>query len=173
MKSQNAQRDGDPSPATGVKNKRPANGSRTVSAQTTRRQEGLGYLVRLAHRGFLRTLAARLAPHNITASQWTTLRALWDEDGYSQVDLAQRINVEKASLTSVLDALERRGLAQRLRSAEDRRVWNVQLTKAGRDLKKDLLPYAAEVNALASSGLSKAEVDEFRRILQKVISNLK
>jgi MarR family transcriptional regulator, organic hydroperoxide resistance regulator len=137
------------------------------------RQQGLGYLVRLAHRAFQQTLADRLEPHNITAAQWTILRALWDEDNYSQVDLARRIHVEKASLTPVLEALERTGLVRRRRSPYDRRVWNVQLTKMGRQLRKGLLPYAAQVNALASEGLSKTEVDTLKHLLQKLTNNLR
>jgi DNA-binding MarR family transcriptional regulator len=136
------------------------------------RQQGLGYLIRLAHRAFQQTLADRLERHAITASQWTVLRALWDEDNYSQVDLARRIHVEKASLTPVLEALERRGLVRRRQSLNDRRVWNVELTKVGRQLRKGLLPYATQVNTLASEGLSKTEIDTFRHVLQKLIANL-
>ena len=100
------------------------------------------------------------------------MRALWDEDNFSQIELAKRIHVEKASLTSVLDALEKRGLARRLPDLRDRRARKVQLTKAGRDLKKELLPYAAQGNALATRGFSKTELVALKGFLQRIIINL-
>jgi DNA-binding MarR family transcriptional regulator len=142
-----------------------------VNPATT--QVGLGYLVRRAHRSFVWHLGDRLSRHDITPAQWSALRALWKADGCSQVELAARIEVEKASLTSVLDALERRQLAERRRSADDRRKWNVYLTKAGRELQSVLLPYAAEVNKLASKDLSQGEAKALRRILLKIIKNMR
>lgn len=139
---------------------------------TSLQHKGMGYLVRQAHRSFLRVLADLLRSHDITPAQWTLLRALWQEDGYNQVELAQRIHVEKASLTSVLDSLQRRNLIERIRSTEDRRMWNVYLTAAGRRLRLELLPYAGKTDAIAAKGLSAEEVAEFRRLLLRVIVNL-
>jgi DNA-binding MarR family transcriptional regulator len=133
---------------------------------------GVGYLVRQAHRAFIRVLGDKLKEHDFTPAQWTTLRALWEEDGYSQVELAHRIRVEKASLTAVLDSLERRGFIARVRSTEDRRMWNVHLTAAGRSLEAELLPFAAEINQQAARGLDEADFAHFRRVLQRIIVNL-
>jgi DNA-binding MarR family transcriptional regulator len=139
----------------------------------SRHVESTGYLVREAHRAFSRTLAERLTPHGISPAQWSALRALWREDGYSQVELAQRMQVEKASLTSVLDALERRGLVTRVRNSEDRRKSHVYLTPAGRQLEKALLPYAGDVNGLATGGIDPIDLEMFQRILRQIIKNLR
>src|SRR2546423_6601881 len=77
--------------------------------------QSVGYLARYAHRAFAKALAAELAPHGILGAQWSVLRVLWEQEGLSQVDLAERMRVEKASLTSVLDAMERRRLIVRTR----------------------------------------------------------
>src|SRR5690606_40891085 len=84
-------------------------------------RDGLGFLVRHVHRAFARVLTERLASSGVSAAQWTILRALWREDRCSQVELAARVRVDKASLTQVLVSLERKGLIQRERSQEDRR----------------------------------------------------
>lgn len=48
-------------------------------------------------------------------------------------DLADCAQTSQASLTGIVDRLEERGLVERVRSAEDRRVVDVALTVEGRD----------------------------------------
>lgn len=141
-------------------------------ASTRTSDEGIGFLIRHTHRAFARTLADRLVAHGVTAAQWTVLRALWREDQCSQVDLAQRIRVEKASLTAVLLSLEQRKLIRRERSDVDRRVWSVHLTEAGRALEEVLLPFASQIDKLATKGFSKEEVSVLRHLLVRLMSNL-
>lgn len=134
--------------------------------------DGVGYQVRHTHKAFTRILAEKLAPHGVTPGQWTVLRALWKEDGYSQVELANRIRLEKASLTSVLTSLERKGFIVRQRSLEDRRRWNVLLTAAGHELKPVLLPFATELDSLATRGFTPAECKQLHNLLTRVMHNL-
>jgi DNA-binding MarR family transcriptional regulator len=82
------------------------------------------------------------------------------------------MRVEKASLTSVLDGMERGGLIKRARNDEDRRKINITLTAQGRRLKADVLPYAAKLGRKATRGMSDAEASELRRLLAKMIRNL-
>ena len=134
--------------------------------------QSVGYLARHAHRAFAKALAGELAPHGILGAQWSVLRVLWEHEGLSQVDLAERMRVEKASLTSVLDGMERRKLIARRRNGEDRRRVNINLTAYGRSLKARLLPYGATINRKATRGLSAGEIVQLRGLLARVIRNL-
>jgi MarR family transcriptional regulator, organic hydroperoxide resistance regulator len=134
--------------------------------------QSLGYQIRYAYRAFVKALADELGPYRITTSQWSALRVLWEKDGWSQVELAQRMMVEKASLTSVLQAMEQSGLIVRTRNADDRRKVNIHLTAAGRRLKDKVLPLGAGINRRAASGLSAEEVRQLRALLGKVMRNL-
>jgi DNA-binding MarR family transcriptional regulator len=134
--------------------------------------QSVGYLARYAHRAFAKALAAELGPHDILGGQWSVLRVLWEQEGLSQVDLADRMRVEKASLTSVLDAMERRRLIVRSRNSDDRRKVNINLTSYGRSLKAQLLPYGASINRKATRGMSAGEIDQLRGLLARVIRNL-
>lgn len=134
--------------------------------------EGVGFLVRQTHRAFARVLAERLAPYGISAAQWTVLRALWREDRCSQVELAARIRVEKASLTQVLASLERQGLIERERSEQDKRRWHVCLTEAGRALEPELLPFAPSIDMVALAGFTKNEVVTLKGLLTRALRNL-
>jgi DNA-binding MarR family transcriptional regulator len=132
----------------------------------------LGYLIRYAHRALVAMLARELAQYRVSTAEWTVLRALWPADGCSQVELAQRIRVEKASLTAVLASLHRKGLLLRHRDRADRRRITVTLTPAGRALKPRILPIAARINRKATRGLSKSDVAQLRRVLLDLTANL-
>lgn len=140
--------------------------SRTASSHS------LGYQVRYVYRAFVKALADELSAHDVTTSQWSALRVLWERDGLSQVELAQRMMVEKASLTSVLEAMANAGLITRVRNSKDRRKVNIFLTAAGRRLREDVLPLGEEINKRAVRGLSAAEVKQIRKLLTQVMRNL-
>lgn len=138
------------------------------------REEGrsIGYLSRYMYRLFAKAIAAELAPYGLVAGQWSVLRILWLEEGLSQVDLADRMRVEKASLTTVLDVMAKQGLVLRQRNTEDRRKVNIFLTAKSRRLKDDLMPFVGKINRKATKGMAASEVDSLRTLLSKVIANL-
>jgi DNA-binding MarR family transcriptional regulator len=132
----------------------------------------IGYLSRYMYRMFAKAIAAELAPFDLVAGEWSVLRVLWVEEGLSQVGLAERMRVEKASLTTVLAVMEKQGLIRRTRNVEDRREINIYLTPKGLRLKEDLLPFVGKINRKATRGMSPAEVDMLRTLLCRVIGNL-
>lgn len=73
---------------------------------------------------------------------------------------------------SALRLLERNGLIRRQRNQNDRRTINIFLTESGWALKQDLLPYALEVNAVATAGLSSEDMTRLHAILSKIRDNL-
>ena len=149
-----------------------ANNTTLASFPPMSSDQSLGYQIRYAYRIFVKALADELGPHRITTGQWSALRVLWQEDGLSQVELAQRMMVEKASLTAVLKAMEAEGLITRVRNAEDRRKVNIYLTAHGRRLKGKILPLIGKINKRAMRRLSSADVQQLRRLLARVMINL-
>jgi MarR family transcriptional regulator, organic hydroperoxide resistance regulator len=132
----------------------------------------IGYMVRYAHRAFVKALANELAPHGISTAEWAVLRVLWGHDGYSQAELARRMRIEKASLTGVLREMERRGLLKRVRSASDRRCAILSLTARGRGLQKKLPVCAARINRRATRGFGRKNATALRNLLARTIANL-
>jgi DNA-binding MarR family transcriptional regulator len=132
----------------------------------------LSFLVRQAHRAFVAGLADRLVPHGVSVAEWAVLRRLWQQEGFTQVALADRMRVRKASLTSVLASLERKGFLRRTRRGEDLRKYHLFLTKRGRDLKDELLPIGVAINRKAVSGIDADDAGLVVHLLEKVISNL-
>jgi DNA-binding MarR family transcriptional regulator len=135
-------------------------------------KQSLGYRIRYTYRAFVKALADELGPHQVTTAQWSALRVLWRHEGLSQVELAQRMMVERASLTPVLAAMAARGLITRTRNSEDRRKVNIFLTAAGRRLKSKILPLVGRINSRATRGLSEAEIRELHALLARIMANL-
>jgi len=129
-------------------------------------------LVSVAARLFSRALQARFAQHEVSAGQWPLLLYLWDQDGLSQKQLSRRVQIEEATTTRTLDRMERDGLVRRVRDESDRRRINVFLTEHGQQLREELVPYAQEVNALATHGLSDQDKSKINSLLIYMIARL-
>ena len=69
-------------------------------------------------------------------------------------------------------SLEKSGFVRREQSTEDRRRIHVFLTPLARRLEKKLMPAVAEVNAIATRGISARDVEKLRKLLAKVGANL-
>ena len=132
----------------------------------------LSFLVRQAHRAFVARLVDKLVPHDVSAAEWAVLRMLWLEEGLTQVALAARMRVRKASLTSVLSTLERKGYLRRTQRGEDRRKYHLFLTRQGLALEKELLPIGAAINRRALAGVDPEDADVAMLVLERLIANL-
>ncbi|MFN8519261.1 MAG: MarR family winged helix-turn-helix transcriptional regulator [Chloroflexota bacterium] len=76
--------------------------------------------------------------------------------------------VTPASITSLFDTLERRGLVTRRPDPDDRRRVQVEVTEAGRVLVDQFVPEAVALSAAVMAGLGEAERAELMRLLGKV-----
>ena len=132
----------------------------------------LPHLVREVHRSFSRALQHRIAEHGVSIGQWLFLRALWEEDGITQRELSQRVGMMEPTTVSAINAMERRGLVERVRNLHDRRKVNVFLTERGRSLKAELLQCADEVNEQAARGIDRDELLRMLEVLSRVSANL-
>ena len=133
---------------------------------------GVGKLLRRAHRSYSRKLQERLADYGVSLAQYLHLRELWEMNGITQVELSQKVGIEKASSTAVLDALEKQKLIVRVRNAQDRRKVNVYLTPAGQKIRDVLGPAAKGIAAQAVGDLPEAELDVLFSVLNRMIANL-
>jgi DNA-binding MarR family transcriptional regulator len=136
--------------------------------------DSYGYLINLAAQRLKYELhqVFQARGYDITPEQWAVLNRLWEQDGLSQVELAERTFKDKPGTTRILNLLEQKGVVLRRRDAEDGRVMHVFLTKAGKDLKEKLIPCAEEVLVKSGQNLTKEEVSQFKQILRKILANL-
>lgn len=91
------------------------------------------FLVRLVLSSLNRLVDQEMAPLGLTAGQWRPIIMVWSGRAGTAGELALLNNVNTGAMTRTLDRLEAKGLLRRLRSNEDRRVINIELTEAGSD----------------------------------------
>ncbi len=108
-----------------------------------------------------RTYAAQsLSGTGLTLTQFAVLEALYHLGPMSLSDIAEKILTTGGNLTMVVGNLEKRDLARRQQSPEDRRVLIVVLTPKGNALIRKLFPeHAAKITAFMAA-LSSTEQEE-------------
>lgn len=113
-----------------------------------------------------------LAEVRLSWTAFVTLWVLWIWGEMETRHLAAEANVTKGTLTGVVDTLSKRGLVERHRSEQDRRLVAVRLTDAGELLIRDVFPrFNAEeqrVAALLSPRQRRAMTHGLRRIIRGV-----
>ena len=124
---------------------------------------------------FRRYIQRTLKEHGfgITFEMLQVISCLWRDQGIAQQTLAERIVKDKASLSNLLNNLERKGYISRKEDAADRRNKLVYLTPEGEALWQRLLPILDEVYTRAEEamGLARirnltAELEEMHNILE-------
>ena len=80
----------------------------------------------------------RAKSRGTTRAQWIVLFRLREQEGLSQVDLADVLELQPISLVRLLDRLVEHGLVERRHDPKDRRANRLFLTDAGRQLVDDL-----------------------------------
>jgi DNA-binding MarR family transcriptional regulator len=91
----------------------------------------LGYRMRRAQGAMHRHYMASVAGLDLTQKQTATMWLINSNPGVSQVTIANALGMDRATMMSVTDRLEERGLLIRKRSAVDRRRQELYLTPAG------------------------------------------
>ena len=108
----------------------------------------------------------------ITAEQWAIVRHLWEEDGLSQRELAEKTSKDKPNITRMIDALEQKRLVFRQPDPRDRRKYCIYLTKEGKSLQERLLPLAQTLRERVTQNLTPQEIDLLKGTLDKIYQNI-
>jgi MarR family 2-MHQ and catechol resistance regulon transcriptional repressor len=87
-------------------------------------------------------------------------------------EIARRLLVSTASMTSLVDTLERRGLVRRIPHREDRRKVLIDITDEGRSIVDTLLPVMHAANREAVEPLTERERDSLVTLLAKLQRHL-
>jgi MarR family transcriptional regulator, transcriptional regulator for hemolysin len=135
-------------------------------------QSSIGYWIFMTARTYERTIQQELASAGITHRQCQVLCWLAHDGPLSQVELAERMSIEPPTLVRVLDRMERDGLLIRETSEHDRRVKTVRVLPKAKPVWKKIVQCAERVRGQASRGLTVAQRETLKKLLEIVQSNL-
>jgi DNA-binding MarR family transcriptional regulator len=100
------------------------------------------------------------------------LRALWEQEGLTHTDLAERLHVTPATITKMLQRMEKTGFVVCKPDAEDQRVSRVYLAEAGRAIRSEVQAVWQTMEQEAFDGFTREERALLRRFLLQMRENL-
>ena len=121
----------------------------------------------------VRVYNSRFRATGLNQSQVAALIHLERIEQLSQSDLARRLGMRKAAAGTLIEGLEGKGLVERSRGRDDRRVQLVSITDAGRHVVDEVDHMAEQLGNDYRQGISREERAQFVATLQRLRANLR
>lgn len=140
--------------------------------ETFNARTAVGYLLRRTLNLLQPRMEAAFTDHEFTFVQWCVLMQLRDGLANRAADISRNLNHDSGALTRIIDQLEARGMIERTRSTEDRRIVELALTPRGREALETVIPsVVGQVNDLFGD-FSREEMGTLVRLLNQMIEKL-
>jgi MarR family transcriptional regulator, organic hydroperoxide resistance regulator len=117
-------------------------------------------------------IKSKLEEFNLAPEQNLVMMLLWEKDGMTQNQLAEKLGKDKTNIARMASSLEKKGFIKRMSCKNDRRSLELYLTETGKKLGCKVLPIAEEFNEIVCKNISKEEIEELERLLLKINANV-
>ncbi len=131
--------------------------------------DSMGYLMRRTMSLMAQEIERQMEPSGLTNAQWVPLFKLYLGRAGTVAELARECDLDAGSMTRLLDRLEGKGLCRRVRSSEDRRVVNLELTDAGREAANGIPEVLSRVQNAMLSGFTVDEWQLLKTFLRRML----
>lgn len=108
----------------------------------------------------------------ISVDQWIVLKQVSENNGCSQVEIAQSTVKDAPTTTRTIDQLVNKQLIVKELDPKDRRKYMVFVTEKGNRLIERLLPVVQSYRKLPVKGFSKKEEENLLELLNRMLKNL-
>lgn len=135
-------------------------------------ERNFGFLVHDIARLMRMNYDRRVKRLGLTRSQWWVITNLYRNDGLTQSELAETLDIERASLGRLLDRLEANDWVRREPCEKDRRAKRIRLASEVSPIMREMRAIAAGLRRDAMSGLTADEQEAFVDVLLAIKSNL-
>ncbi len=135
-----------------------------------------GTLISQIHQISQRVWNAVLKKHgleDLSGARGRIIFALWSENDIPIKQLVEKTSLDKATLTGIIDRLERDGFITRKQSIKDRRA--IIISRTGKDeiFKEKVPAVSKEQNEIFYKGFTKKEITDFEEMLKRILQNCK
>jgi DNA-binding MarR family transcriptional regulator len=100
------------------------------------------------------------------------LRVLWDQEGLTHTELSRQLQVQPATITKMLQRMEKAGFVVRRHDPDDQRVSRVYLTQSGRAVRDDVQQVWRRLEEEAFAGFTEEEGVLLRQFFLRIRANL-
>lgn len=132
--------------------------------------QSVGFAITKARNVLTAKFDVALKGFDITGPQMGIVLSLVRGNASTPFELSKFLSIDTGLMTRMLDKLEKAGLLERTRSQEDRRVVLLNLTEKGLEVADHIMEVAPDVLNERLKHFTKAEFEEFRRLLEKFSS---
>lgn len=108
---------------------------------------------------------------DISVAYFAVLQTLWEADGVSITDLGERVQLEKSTMTSLIDRMEGAGLVRRDDHPTDRRAYRICITSRGRELEEKLDRVVTEAYHRLTAGVPEKDLQAAIEVLKAILKN--
>jgi len=126
------------------------------------------FLLNKASQSGTRYLADILSAFPVTPKQGLILIFLLEEDAVTSARLGKRVGLDSATLTGIIDRLEKMALVQRRKNPSDRRAIRICLSDRGVQVAKEIYTETKTASQAFLSDLSDIEKKILRSLLRRV-----
>jgi len=134
-------------------------------------EDSVGYLMRRAVSCISASIDRRFDEHDLTHAQWAPLFMIHQGRAGTVAELARECQCDAGAMTRMLDRLEAKGLLRRVRSSEDRRVVNIELTSEGRQTAARIPQVLCDTLNDHLAGFTKEEWQTLKGLLRRILAN--
>ena len=134
--------------------------------------EYIGYVLSDVARLIRTVFDRRVRGIGLTRAQWLVLTRLYRRPGASQTELADMLEIDRASAGRMIDRMQKNGWVERRADSDDRRINRLYLTADARRAHKDMWAVAEATVDDALAPLSAAEREQFTRLAARVKGQL-
>jgi MarR family transcriptional regulator for hemolysin len=122
-------------------------------------------------KGFARSLQQRAATLGFSPGQFPILLELWSEDGLTQKQLLERIDIEQATMANTLSRMERDGLVERRPHPSDKRAQLVFLTNKAAAMQAEAIEAAMAADTDLLKDFRQFERELLLEYIRRVLEN--
>jgi DNA-binding MarR family transcriptional regulator len=130
-----------------------------------------GHLIRRVQQVHNAVFDEVVSDPDLTPPQFAVLSVLYCNPNIDQVELAQRLGMDRSTIADLAGRLEDRRLIKRTRDKNDQRRKVLRLTKAGESMYLETLPEVIEVGRRIVEPLDERERGSFLTSLAKIITS--
>jgi DNA-binding MarR family transcriptional regulator len=131
------------------------------------------YLASQLAKGFARSLQQRAAGLGFSPGQFPILLELWAEDGLTQKQLLERVDIEQATMANTLARMARDGLIERRPHPSDKRAQLIFLTPIARAIEDEAVRTAREADLALFQGFKTFERELMLEYIRRLLDNAK
>ncbi|TCU18392.1 MarR family winged helix-turn-helix transcriptional regulator [Rhizobium sullae] len=131
------------------------------------------YLASQLAKGFARSLQQRAAGLGFSPGQFPILLELWAEDGLTQKQLLERVDIEQATMANTLARMARDGLIERRPHPSDKRAQLIFLTPIARAIEDEAVRTAREADLALFQGFKTFERELMLEYIRRLLENAK